>query len=147
MGWTLDNIGRAIARYLERPAKGYEPFTWSDLAALQASLQPGDVLLIEGNNHISGVIKFLHIRLSLMQHFISAQLQPRRLIPKPVDQNWCAHSRNSIDMIQPWLVDELVPCGTAMIDEVAVGFEDAVGEPIVPHELPDILHRVEFRVF
>lgn len=59
MGWMLDNIGRAIARYLERPAKGYEPFTWSDPDALQASLRPGDVLLIEGNNHISGVIKFL----------------------------------------------------------------------------------------
>ncbi len=34
-----------------------------------------------------------------------------------------------------------------MIDEVVVGFEDAVGEPIVPHELPDVLHWVEFRAF
>src|SRR5450631_2456081 len=34
-----------------------------------------------------------------------------------------------------------------MIDKVVVGFEDAVGEPIVPYELPDILHGVEFRAF
>ena len=34
-----------------------------------------------------------------------------------------------------------------MIDKVVVGFEDAVGEPIVPHELPDVLHGVEFRAF
>jgi hypothetical protein len=59
MGWMLDRVGRAIARYLQKPARGYEPFTPSNPAALQASLQPGDVLLIEGNNHISGVIKYL----------------------------------------------------------------------------------------
>ena len=26
-----------------------------------------------------------------------------------------------------------------MIDDLILGFEDAVGEPVVPHELPDIL--------
>jgi hypothetical protein len=33
--------------------QGYEPFTPSDPEALRATLQPGDVLLVEGNNHIS----------------------------------------------------------------------------------------------
>ena len=42
----------------------------------------------------------------------------------------------------PRLVDELVPCLTAMADEIIVGFEDAVGEPVVVHELPDVLDRV-----
>src|SRR5437588_501608 len=32
MGWMLDRVGRAVARYLERPAPGYEPFTPSDRA-------------------------------------------------------------------------------------------------------------------
>jgi len=59
MGWMIDRVGRAIARYLERPAPGYEPFTPSDPAALRVALRPGDVLLVEGNNHISGVIKYL----------------------------------------------------------------------------------------
>jgi Permuted papain-like amidase enzyme, YaeF/YiiX, C92 family len=59
MGWMLDRIGRSIALYLERPAPGYEPFTPSDPDALRATLRPGDVLLVEGNNHISGVIKYL----------------------------------------------------------------------------------------
>ena len=31
-----------------------------------------------------------------------------------------------------------------MIDDIVIGFEDAVGEPVVAHELPDILHRVQF---
>ena len=59
MSFMLDSVGGAIARYLERPVQGYEPFTPSDPAALRATLQPGDVLLVEGNNHISGVIKYL----------------------------------------------------------------------------------------
>jgi len=56
---VLDVIGRVIARYLERPVQGYEPFTFSDPVALRKSLEPGDVLLVEGNSHISRVIKYL----------------------------------------------------------------------------------------
>lgn len=59
MGWVAKRIGSLIARYLEKPASGYEPFTPSAPHALQSSLRPGDVLLVEGNNHISGVIKYL----------------------------------------------------------------------------------------
>ena len=59
MGRVLDRLGQMIARYLEKPVSGYEPFTPSDPSALSASLRPGDVLLVEGNNHISGVIKYL----------------------------------------------------------------------------------------
>ena len=59
MGRVLDSFGQLIARYLQRPVRGYEPFTPSDPDALRQSLAPGDVLLVEGNNHISGVIKYL----------------------------------------------------------------------------------------
>jgi hypothetical protein len=59
MGWALDGIGQLIARYLEKPEAGYEPFTPSEADALREILRPGDVLLVEGNNHISGVIKYL----------------------------------------------------------------------------------------
>jgi len=55
----LDCVGRLIARYLQKPEHGYKPFTPSDPHALRQSLEPGDVLLVEGNNHISGVIKYL----------------------------------------------------------------------------------------
>ncbi len=59
MNWMLGGVGRVIAQYLERPVDGYEPFTPSDPDALRTALRPGDVLLVEGNNHISGVIKYL----------------------------------------------------------------------------------------
>ena len=34
-----------------------------------------------------------------------------------------------------------------MIDDIVVGFEDAIGEPVVAHILPDVFDRIEFRAF
>jgi hypothetical protein len=45
------------------------------------------------------------------------------------------------------LFDELVPCLAAVVDEIVRGFEDAVGEPVVAHELPDVFDRVELETF
>jgi len=59
MSRMLDGIARLLAGYLQKPVPGYEPFTPSDPDALRHSLQPGDVLLVEGNNRVSGVIKYL----------------------------------------------------------------------------------------
>src|SRR5258708_19159305 len=59
MNWMLSGLGQKLADYLERAERGYEPFTPSDPDALRATLKPGDVLLVEGNNHVSGVIKYL----------------------------------------------------------------------------------------
>ena len=41
MGRVIDSMGRLIARYLEKPVSGYEPFTPSEPSALAASLKPG----------------------------------------------------------------------------------------------------------
>lgn len=59
MGFVLDTVGKLIAGYLEKEVKGYEPFTPSDPQYLRSVIQQGDVLLVEGNNHISGIIKYL----------------------------------------------------------------------------------------
>jgi hypothetical protein len=55
----LGLLGQRLVRYLEQPSPGYEPFTASDPTALSSVLQPGDVILVEGNTRISGVIKYL----------------------------------------------------------------------------------------
>ena len=47
----------------------------------------------------------------------------------------------------PRLIDELVPCVAAVIEDVVIGFEDAVGEPAFAQEPPDILGWIEFRAF
>ena len=46
-----------------------------------------------------------------------------------------------------FLIDELVPGLAALLDDIVVGGEDAIGEPVVTHELPDVLDRIEFRAF
>ena len=48
-----------IAGYLQKEVPGYEPFTPSDPEHLRGVIEPGDVLLVEGNNRISGIIKYL----------------------------------------------------------------------------------------
>jgi len=54
-GW----LSRRIISCLEQPSEGIEPFTPSDPSALASVLQPGDVLLVEGNTRVSGIIKYL----------------------------------------------------------------------------------------
>lgn len=45
----------------------------------------------------------------------------------------------------PGLIDELVPSKAAVVDDVVVGFEDAVRQPVIAHELPHVFDRVELR--
>ena len=52
-------IGSRILRYLETPARRYAPFFSPPIDVLRRSLHPGDILLVEGNNRLSAVIKFL----------------------------------------------------------------------------------------
>ena len=47
----------------------------------------------------------------------------------------------------PRTVDEHIPGIAAVIDDIVVGFEDAVREPGCRYILPDIFDRVEFRAF
>ena len=52
-------LGRWLAVYLEKPIKRYEPFSVHDVSTLRKTLQPGDILLVEGNTRISTAIKYL----------------------------------------------------------------------------------------
>lgn len=56
---ALDRVGRWIARILQTPSAGYEPFTPSDPVTLRRVLQPADVLLVEGNEKLDAAIKYL----------------------------------------------------------------------------------------
>lgn len=52
-------ISRQIIRYIEKPILNYRPYQFLPLADLEACMQPGDVLLVEGNQRISTAIKYL----------------------------------------------------------------------------------------
>ena len=47
----------------------------------------------------------------------------------------------------PGLVGKAVPGETAVVEDVVVGCEDAVREPVITHELPDVFDRVQLGVF
>jgi Permuted papain-like amidase enzyme, YaeF/YiiX, C92 family len=55
----LDTLGMFIAHRVSLESSGYKPFTPSDPETLMRTLQPGDILLIEGNQHLSNAIKYL----------------------------------------------------------------------------------------
>jgi Permuted papain-like amidase enzyme, YaeF/YiiX, C92 family len=59
MAGRLNTIGRTIARYLQNPAQGREAPIPRYQAALRNSLRPGDVLLVDGDSRIAGIIKYL----------------------------------------------------------------------------------------
>jgi len=51
--------GRWLAKFLEQPLRSYQPFSINNTETLRRCMQPGDVLLVEGNLRISGAIKYL----------------------------------------------------------------------------------------
>src|SRR6266404_9605963 len=65
------------------------------------------------------------------------------LIPNPIDQNPWAHWRSPMDMMRQGWSTSLFHAAQQWSTRSVVGFEDAVGEPVVTHELPDVLDRVE----
>jgi len=56
---VLNWVGGAIARYLSKRSQTYAPPSTSNPVALAKTLQIADVLLVEGDTRISGVIKYL----------------------------------------------------------------------------------------
>ncbi|MGD8784638.1 MAG: YiiX/YebB-like N1pC/P60 family cysteine hydrolase [Thioalkalispiraceae bacterium] len=52
-------IGRWLAKFLDQPSGSYQPFSITDTETLSRCMQPGDVLLVEGNLRISVAIKYL----------------------------------------------------------------------------------------
>lgn len=57
--WILRHFGAALASYLDKPSGRYVSFSVAPPGALRAALQPGDVLLVEGDKRYSVAIKYL----------------------------------------------------------------------------------------
>lgn len=59
MNTLLEKTGFRLARYLQKELPGYHTPTHTNPAHLRAALQPGDILLVEGNLRVSVAIKYL----------------------------------------------------------------------------------------
>jgi hypothetical protein len=54
-GW----VTRKLLDYLTQPLPHYQRFVWNDPQALRRHIRKGDVLLIDGDNRVSQIIKYL----------------------------------------------------------------------------------------
>jgi hypothetical protein len=54
-----ERISLAILHYLAQPTSGYQPFASPHPKLILKCLEPGDVLLVEGNTRLSAIIKYL----------------------------------------------------------------------------------------
>ena len=52
-------LSAKILQYLSQPTVRYAPFFAPDPSVVRAALEPGDIVLIEGNTRLSAIIKFL----------------------------------------------------------------------------------------
>ncbi len=59
MNTPMRTLGGWLAKYLSQPLSHYHPYTAIDGEQLRELLQPGDVLLVEGNTRVSSAIKYL----------------------------------------------------------------------------------------
>lgn len=57
--WGKQKLGEGLAGYLSQPLTKYVPFSVTPARILREHLQPGDVLLVEGDKRISVAIKYL----------------------------------------------------------------------------------------
>lgn len=56
---TVERVGAFLAKILVKQSSGYKPYTPSDIETLSRVLEPGDILLVEGNQFVSASIKYL----------------------------------------------------------------------------------------
>jgi hypothetical protein len=57
---TLEKyLSDKILQFLSQPTGRYAPFFAPDPAVIRNALQPGDIVLVEGNSRLSAIIKFL----------------------------------------------------------------------------------------
>ncbi len=56
---VLQRFGKFLTKLLVKESAGYKPYTPSDPETLNRILEPGDILLVEGNQFVSASIKYL----------------------------------------------------------------------------------------
>lgn len=106
-GWLRQRVTASAARMLTRPRGHYNHLLRNDLEALRRSLRPGDVILIDGDQRVSEVIKYL--TQSTWSHAV-LYVGDALLRQRPVDRQalTAAHGRDAQHMIVEALMDGVV---------------------------------------
>ena len=59
LGWLANKIGEGLAWYLDKESGSYANVSVTPVRLLRRTLEPGDILLVEGNQRVSTAIKYL----------------------------------------------------------------------------------------
>src|SRR6201986_2124188 len=121
MGVVLDTVGKWIASYLQKEVPGYEPFTPSDPEHLRGVIEPGDVLLVEGNNRVSGIIKYL--TQSTWSH-AALFVGPIEGAEEPDGESHVLIEANIGEGVTPAPLSKYYPYHTRLCRPVGLSFED-----------------------
>jgi hypothetical protein len=105
--WLRLKLFGAAARMLTKPRGHYNHILRNDLEALRRNLRPGDVILIDGDQRVSEVIKYL--TQSTWSHAVlyvgDALLRQRPTDREPIT---AAHGRDAQHMIVEALMDGVI---------------------------------------
>jgi len=106
-GWLRQRVFASAARMLTKPRGHYNHLLRNDLEGLRRSLRPGDVILIDGDQRVSEVIKYL--TQSTWSHAV-LYVGDALLRQRPVERNamTAAHGRDAQHMIVEALMDGVV---------------------------------------
>ena len=61
MNSKSSQMRKFILKKLEKPRKNYEQRVYNNLDKLYSVIRPGDVVLLEGQSEMSGIIKLLYV--------------------------------------------------------------------------------------
>jgi hypothetical protein len=105
--WLRRKLLDTAARFLTKPRRNYRLVLPNDVESLRAVLQPGDVLLIDGDQRISEVIKYLtQSTWSHIAFYVGDEVLRR--FPAQHDALLAQHGENAKHMLVEALMDGVV---------------------------------------
>jgi len=106
-GWLRQRIFASAARMLTKPRGHYNHLLRNDLEALRRSLRPGDVILVDGDQRVSEVIKYL-TQSTWSHSVLYAGDEILRRFPGQREALLATHGRDANHMIIEALMDGVV---------------------------------------
>lgn len=140
MNRLLSTLGTALASYLSRPVHIHSTAPAVAGATLLATLQPGDVLLVEGNSRISSAIKYL--TQSTWSHaalFVGFEA----LSQAGRDRSHCFVEASTVEGVRSVGIEEFSGLHTRICRPVGLREQDR--QQLIQHVVERLGHRYDLR--
>jgi hypothetical protein len=138
---TANTLGQRLARLLARPRHVHSVSVPPEATQLRACLQPGDVLLVEGNSRVSTAIKYLSQ--STWSH-AALYVGPRAdLAAKAGDETPCFVEADTVEGVRAVGLAQFAGLHTRVCRPVSLQPDDAAR--VIAHAVARIGHRYDLR--